>query len=61
MSYVDFLTESPVVQTLMRHGLTVGLSATSPRTAVTGHQLLDGDLFIVGQADQSALGAGYGG
>jgi transposase len=43
LAYADFLTEFPVVQALLRHWLTAGLSATSSRTAATCRQLLDGD------------------
>jgi transposase len=46
LSYPDFMTEFPVVQTLIRHWLTTGLSASSSRTAATCHQLLDRDTSL---------------
>ena len=46
LSYADFLTEFPVVQTLIRYWLTTGLSATSSRTAATCRQLLDADASL---------------
>jgi hypothetical protein len=43
LSYADFLTEFPAVQTLIHYWLTTGFSATSSRTAATCRQLLDSD------------------
>jgi transposase len=41
LPYADFLTEFPAVQTLIRHWLIHGLSATSSQTAATCRHLLD--------------------